>query len=276
MRERPVRVEISGGALAGHRGGDGPPALLLHGGPAVPDYMDGCARELDGLFHSVHYTQRGTPPSGGARPFTIESHMADALAVLDACGLEQVWVVGHSWGAHLALHLLVRHPERLLGVIGIGSLGADGAIFEEFGANLRRGLAPDRVARLDEVEEQRRAGRATEADLLERFAILWPQFFANPDNWPGFPDRVGVACSAGTNASIGDHFERGTLVRGLPAADHPVLLVHGELDPLPIASATATAELIPGAIVEPIPGCGHFPWLEQPGSVRAAVERFLP
>jgi len=55
----------------------------------------------------------------------------------------------------------------------------------------------------------------------------------------------------------------------------PALFVHGELDPLPVGSAVATAARVPGAKVEVIPGCGHFPWLEQPGAVRSAVEAFL-
>jgi pimeloyl-ACP methyl ester carboxylesterase len=55
----------------------------------------------------------------------------------------------------------------------------------------------------------------------------------------------------------------------------PVLIVHGVDSPLPIESLERTAGLIPGAVFEPIEGSGHFPWLEQPGAVRSAVERFL-
>ena len=36
--------------------------------------------------------------------------------MLDAFGIERAWAIGHSWGGHLALHLLVTHPERLHGV----------------------------------------------------------------------------------------------------------------------------------------------------------------
>ncbi len=81
MSELPFEVAIDDGELHGHRGGAGPPALLLHGGAAVPDYLDGLAAELAGLFSTFRYTQRGTPPSGGGPPYTVEAHMADALAV---------------------------------------------------------------------------------------------------------------------------------------------------------------------------------------------------
>src|SRR5437867_5230333 len=124
MPERLLSIAVADGQLAGHRGGEGAPALLLHGGPAVPDYLGGLAVELDGLFESIRYTQRGTAPSTGGDPYTIEAHAGDAVAVLDACGLERAWAVGHSWGGHLALHLLLAHPERLLGLICIAPLGA--------------------------------------------------------------------------------------------------------------------------------------------------------
>jgi pimeloyl-ACP methyl ester carboxylesterase len=54
-----------------------------------------------------------------------------------------------------------------------------------------------------------------------------------------------------------------------------VLFVHGEQDPVPLRSTIDTAALIPGALVETIPDCGHFPWLEQPDAFRSAVERLI-
>jgi pimeloyl-ACP methyl ester carboxylesterase len=55
----------------------------------------------------------------------------------------------------------------------------------------------------------------------------------------------------------------------------PVLLIHGEGDPMPLASTTDTAALIPGARVEIIEGAGHYPWLERPADFRRIVESFL-
>src|SRR5262245_46857805 len=140
--------------------------------------MDGCAALLDGLFSTIRYTQRGTPPSDAGPPYSVESHMADALAVLDSFGLERAWVVGHSWGGHLALHLLVAHPERLFGVLCIDPLGADPSIVEDFVATVGPKMAAEQQARNAEIEERRRRGEVTECDLLARFASVWPQYFA--------------------------------------------------------------------------------------------------
>jgi pimeloyl-ACP methyl ester carboxylesterase len=274
-REQPFEVPVGDGVLAGHRGGAGVPALVLHGGPAVPDYTRGLAGELTGFFSTIRYTQRGVAPSTVDAPYTIESHSSDALAVLDRLGIERAWAVGHSWGGHLALHLAVSSPERLLGVIAVDPLGAYGEVFEEAGENLRRGLTPEGRDRVDEVEELRRRGDATEEDLQDRFALLWPQYFADPAGVRHVPPRIGRDASRDTNASIAEHFGRGTLVGGLPGVRLPALFVHGALDPIPLWSVERTAALVPGARVETISDCGHFPWWERPGEIRRLVGAFL-
>jgi proline iminopeptidase len=274
VREEPFEVRVGEGSLVGCAAAEGAPALLLHGGPAIPDYMGSCALELEGLFGTIRYTQRGVPPSTVGAPYTIESHMDDALTVLDARGHEQAWAIGHSWGGHLALHLLVAHPERLLGIVCVDALGAFD-VFAELGANMQRGLAPEEVERAAEILDKRNAGEATEQELVERWAIMWPQYFLREELAPAPPRNVGLQCSVDTNASMAAHFGQRTLERGLPEARLRVLIVHGVQSPLPIESLERTAALIPGATFERVEATGHFPWLEQPGAVRAAVERFL-
>ena len=97
MTEEP----FAAGPLRGHRRGSGPPALLLHGGAAVPDYLGSLADELVDVFTTYRYTQRGTPPSGGGPPYTVEAHMADALSVLGATdnGRHVAWEEIASFGS---------------------------------------------------------------------------------------------------------------------------------------------------------------------------------
>jgi pimeloyl-ACP methyl ester carboxylesterase len=274
VREEPFEVQVGDGSLVGCAAADGAPALLLHGGPAIPDYLGPCALELEGLFATMRYTQRGVPPSTVGGPYSIESHMDDALAVLDARGHEHAWAIGHSWGGHLALHLLVAHPERLLGVIAVDPLGAFD-VFEEQGRRMKRRLSAEEVARVDEIEELRSAGNVTDDELVERWGLLWPQFFLRQELASAPPKTVGPQCSIGTNASIFAHFEQRTLELRLPDARLPVLIVHGVQSPLTVESAERTAALVPGAVFEPIDDCAHFPWIEQPSAVRRAAERFL-
>lgn len=276
MSEEPFTVPIPGGALRGHLGGSGSPALVLHGGAAVTDYMEGCAAELDGLFRTMRYQQRGTHPSNADPPYSIEAHVEDAIAVLDHFGIERAWAIGHSWGGHLALHLALRHPDRLLGLICIAPVGAYDDVFAEQESVLHSRMTPAQVARVKEIEQRRRDGVVTEAELVERMGLLWPRWYAYPERGDPSPvTHIGPRGSIETNQSMAEHLAARTLQRGLPSLRMPALFVHGELDPLPVRSSTETAALVPGAVVVTIPECGHFVWLERPGEVRRAVEEFL-
>lgn len=277
MTAEPFRVPVGDGALAGHRSGTGPPALLLHGGPAWSDYTGGCAAELEEHLELHRYTQRGAPPSTAGGPYTIETHMADALAVLDHFGIERAWAVGHSWGGHLAMHLAVTHPDRLLGLVCVSTLGAFDRAFAEFDRNMQGRLTPAQEERIAAIEAARRRGEASEADLVERTGYIWPHWFADSAAAPAnVATRIGVECSRETNASIAHHFRLSTLATGLPSVTLPALFVHGEDDPLPVSSSLEAAALIRGAVVETIPACGHFPWLERPGELRRIASAFLP
>jgi pimeloyl-ACP methyl ester carboxylesterase len=239
--------------------------------------MGPCAALLADVFAFVRYTQRGVPPSAEVPPYTIETHTADAVRVLDTLGIAEAWLVGHSWGGHLALHLLAARPERVLGLVCIDPLGAYGEIFERFGENVRRKLTPQQVGRVDEIEGRRRSGEATQAELEERGALMWPAYFADSQTATAdVPERVGVDCSTQTNRSISEHHAARTLVNRLPEApERPVLFVHGAEDPLPVELSSETAKLIAGSHVVVIEGSGHFPWLECPEAFRQAAVDFL-
>ena len=280
MAEEPFGISVDGVVLAGMRGGSGPAALLLHGGPGIPDYTGPLAAELAPLVTTTRYTQRGIEPSDPGPPYTVEVHAADALAVLDEHGIERAWVIGHSWGGQLALHLALSHPERLLGIVCIDPLGAQSDTLDEYRQNFRTRMTAEDWARVVDLD-----ARSEDANLsmpereragLECHHLLWPYYFADPSvAGPDYLSRYGVECAEQTSSSIKEHFERRTLAEGLPSVRMPALFVHGENDPLPARCSTETAALMQDATVELVPGCGHFPWLERPDAVADALSRFL-
>jgi pimeloyl-ACP methyl ester carboxylesterase len=276
MDERPFEISIGDGTLYGSYGGKGIPALLLHGGPGLPDYMEGCAAELASLFTTIRYTQRGTLPSTVGGPYSVETHMADAIAVMDLFEQEKMWAIGHSWGGHLALHLAVAYPERLYGIVCIDPLGASLKVLPDYIEALLAKLSPDERGRVGEIEERSEAGETTEEEELEQSRLLWPAWFADPRSAPPFPfEHRGVECARETFRSIDEHFKRRTLRDGLPEVAMPVLFAHGIEDPLPIRTSVSTSKLIPGARVARIPNCGHFPWLEQPGFLSRSLRSLI-
>jgi pimeloyl-ACP methyl ester carboxylesterase len=96
---------------------DGPPVLLLHGFPQDHREFDLITPLLQAKgLRTYAYDQRGYAP--GARPAGVDAYRlgeptADAVAVLDALGLDAVHVIGHDWGAHVGWLLAANHPDRL-------------------------------------------------------------------------------------------------------------------------------------------------------------------
>jgi proline iminopeptidase len=262
---------VDGGELAGWRSGTGEPALVLHGGPGLTDYTESLGAELDGTFEAIRYQQRGLAPSTQAGPFSVERHVADAVAVLDALALERAWIVGHSWGGHLAMHVVVACPDRVVGAVVIDALGAvpDGGE-READARLTGRLPPALAQHVADIDRRAQAGE--DVDATEMLAALWPYYFADPENAAPMPPlRISNACYGETFESIREHFERGTLVDGLPRVDVPMLFIHGAESPIPPGYIEASSALAPRARLEIVAGTGHFIWLERPGVVAALV-----
>jgi pimeloyl-ACP methyl ester carboxylesterase len=263
-----------GPLIAGRRSGSGPPVLLLHGGPGLGfDYLRDLADELAAENDVAWYQQRGQAPSAAEGPYTVAADVEDARRVLDALGWERAYVVGHSWGGHLALHVAEAMPERLLGVLVVDPLGSVGdGRWPEFDEEIFR-RTPEAVrARAREIDELSMAGGADDELALEGMRLVWPAYFADPERAPPMGDlRISSARSGEMVPSI--QAELPALEAGLPGIRVPVGFVHGSRSPMPLAASTDAAERIPGAWVEVIQGAGHFLWVEAPGAVRASLRR---
>ena len=263
-----------GPLIAGRRAGSGPPVLLLHGGPGLGfDYLRDLADELAQENDVAWYQQRGLEPSAVEGPYTVAADVGDVRRVLDALGWQRAYVVGHSWGGHLALHVAEAMPERLLGVLAVDPLGLVGdGRWPEFDEEMFRRTPEPVRARARELDELSMAGVVDEELALEGMRLVWPAYFADPERAPPMPEfRYASERSAEMVPSI--QAELPALEAGLPQIRVPVGFVHGSRSPMPLTTSTDGAERIPGAWVEVVEGAGHFGWVEAPGAVRAALRR---
>lgn len=93
--------------------GQGHPLILLHGLFGSADNWGSIARQLSAHYQviSVDLRNHGRSPHSDSQTY---AEMADdLLAVLDALGLEQVHLLGHSLGGKVAMQFATRYPERL-------------------------------------------------------------------------------------------------------------------------------------------------------------------
>ena len=258
--------------IAGLRAGNGPPVLLLHGGPGLGfDYLRDLAEELAEENDVAWYQQRGQPPSAEEGPHTVATDVDDARRVLDALGWDKAYVVGHSWGGHLALHVAEALPDRVRGVLAVDPLGAIGdGRWPEFDEEIFRRTPESVRDRARELDELSMKGEIDDALALEGMRLVWPAYFADPEAAPPMPElRMASERSAQMVESINAELPK--LEAGLPQIRVPVGFVHGSRSPMPLEASTDAAERIPSAWVEVVEGAGHFIWVEAPGAVRDSV-----
>ncbi|MBO6577094.1 MAG: alpha/beta hydrolase [Rhodothermales bacterium] len=277
--EQGVR-EVNGTQLFVREMGSGAPVLVVHGGPLMEHgYFLPHLTPLADDFRLVFYDQRmsGRTPVDSVGGVSMALLLQDMDALRADEGVEQIHVIGHSWGGHLAMRYAMAYPERLRSLV------------------LSNPMAGSRVLWMEEEAEL--AARASDADRAERQAIMATPAFSRFD--PAAIDqlmRVSFRVQFADTARMhglsmyfpDDYADRssrfGALFAEMMAYDFhdalgsfeaPTLLVYGEEEPAATIGGVALLEALPNAEIVLVPDAGHFPFIEQPDEWLEAVGGFL-
>lgn len=235
--------------------------IVLHGGPGGQGSMAPVARELGDSFRVLEPFQRGSSAS-------VAGHVADLHEVVVSRSGGTPAVVGHSWGAMLALAYAAAHPGFVgpLVLIGCGTFDLVarsrlGAILEErMNAGLRR-----RFDRLAEDFPDRNERHRARGELTLR---LYSYDLATADQETV---AVGGEKSHETWQDMMRLQKEGVYPAAFAAIKSPLLMIHGAVDPHPghLIRASLEPHLRQLEYYE-LERCGHYPWLE-----KAAGEKFF-
>ena len=250
------RIEVGGIAIEVEIAGNGPPLLFLHGG----DYVAQNRAFLDRLASRFRVIAPRNPGFGDTpRPPWFRSVHDIAylyLDLIDRLDLKDTLLVGHSFGGWVALEMAVRSEARLSRLVLIDSLGL------KFGSREEREIADVYALPADQVV---RRGFADPARVLPDYAAL-------DDN-----TLLAIARDREATALYGwkPYMHDPALVHWLYRVTRPTLVLWGEEDGIVARSygENLTAAL-PRARFEQIAGAAHYPQIEQPEAVAAAIERF--
>ena len=219
------------------------------------------ARSLRVIAFDNRGSGRSDRPPG---PYSIAEMVADAIAVLDATGVERAHVYGISLGGMIAQEVALRHPDRVraivLGATSPGGAAATPPDAETIAFLGRRPAMPVEEGRWASVpyvysERTRRVGggRIGE-DLARRRSYAF--------------DAVGYAAQLAA-AATHDACSR------LAGIATPTLVVHGSEDRMvPPENGRALAAMIPGAELRLFDDAAHLYTTDEP-AVDECVLRFL-
>lgn len=241
-------------------GASGPYVIVLHGGPGTPGYMAPLARALADGYHVIEPFQRGS----GRVPLTVARHVEDTRALIDSCcrGRHPV-VIGHSWGAMLALALAAAHPDCAAGIVLIGCGTFDAASRERLRDNLERRAGPGfsfehlwdslTLQCPDPDERLRIAGRS----VLSLYSV---DLLPHEDETEAYDARAFEESWADMLRLQSE----GVYPAAFFGIHCPAIMFHGADDPHPGPMIfDHLRPFTPQLQYHEFARCGHYPWLER-------------
>jgi proline iminopeptidase len=261
--------------------GDGYPVIVLHGGPGLDhhefaDYLDPLADRYRLLL--VDQRAQGLSEPAPQETWTL-SHMSDDVSSLArALGLERYAVLGHSYGAFVALQHAVDHPDDA--ALTIVSNGLPSVVYMQDLQALLDAFEPV------ELREQVSSSWAAEAevqtpeDVMESFVDQLPWHFADPRD-PRIAEYARRISGMVGSADVLRHFAANEY-GGIDVEDildrvtHPVLVISGRHDrTCPVAGSEAMAKGLPDAELVVLEDSAHMGFVEERDAYLAVVRDFL-
>lgn len=250
----PTAHAADGTALDVEETGSGDPLILLQGQGSSRLMWGRVPGLLAARHRVVTFDYRGTggseTPEGG---WTTRDFAADAVAVLDALGIDRAHVYGFSMGGRVAQWVAIDHPDRVGALVLGGTTPGDA----------------HGVPRPAHVDER----LAANGDLTE---------FLHSPEWARRRLRIDVCHDwrVGTPPAVVAKHYRASQGHdswdGLPSITAPTLCLHGTDDLLNVVeNADLLASRIPDARVHRIPGARHGYFEEQEAEATAVVLDFL-
>ena len=268
--------------------GDGGESIVaLHGGPGLDaGYLaldlEPLAREHTMIFYDQRGAGRSTVITDSTR-VNLAAHMADLERVRERFGLERMVVYGHSWGSMLAARYALEHPDRVSAlVLSSSAPPRRDPWMPQFSANLHAWMDSATAADVAQLAAARDTTSDPQAACRAFWAVFIRGYLAEPDS--SLARFRGDVCSAPPDAirnqPVVGRFTLGPLGSWDWRSDFaelrvPVLIIHGEHDPIPIESAREWAAAFPDARLVTIEGAGHFPQIERPEQYFEALNAFL-
>lgn len=256
------------------RGTGGPPVILIHGASVnLRDWSFSLMEQLSQRNRVIAmdrpgfgYSKRGT---GAWPPARQAAQMREAALKM---GVQKPIVVGHSWGAAVALAWALDYPDDISGVIPVSGAtmpwGTSVSVFQRLG-----------IGRLGVDYYQASLSRRAEEGAIEDFVS---RAFRPQQPPPGYINYVGAPLSlrAGTlEANAQDlsalHLALVDMAKRYPDMRVPVESVHGELDWLlsPEQHVQEFAATVPDIRTTIAGGIGHMAHHARPDLLIAAINR---
>lgn len=203
----------------------------------------------------------------GPNPYSSEAAVDQLFTFLDTLDVNNVVLVGSSYGGTLAVQAALAHPERVEALVLV-----DAAVYVE----------EEMPAWLLELPQTRRLGPLFARQLGQSEAFL-RQTYLNPDQI----DEERVALT-GIHAQVEDWdaalweylriwgADSPDMAARIPDIQQPALVITGDGDSVvPVTDSQRLDSELPNSELVILPSCGHVPHEECPEAFEGALDAWL-
>jgi proline iminopeptidase len=261
---------------------DGFPLVVLHGGPGLDhhefgDYLDPLTE--DGIrLVLVDQRAQGRSEKAPEVTWTLERMAQDVIMLALALRLGRYAVLGHSYGAFVALQNAADYPGQAAGTIVSG--GVPSTRFLEGVAEALERFEPVELREQVAASWDREASATTPEDVERLFHDQMPFHFRDPRD-PRIVEYERRSDGAACSPDVLRHFATSSyggieLEERLSDVTQPVLVLAGRHDrACPVEASERMAELLPNADLHVFEDSGHMTFVEEPEVHLDVVGSFL-
>lgn len=254
--------------------------VLCHGGPGYWDTLKPIADLVSDRGRTVRWDQRGGGRSQRQGPYTLARFTADLDTVRTHYGFDQVTLIGHSWGATLALHYALAHPDRVTRLVYVAGTGLGWNWRRQHEAGHVAAVAgfPGYAKRISALRDKPDLNPAEWRELnvlnfTAEFAdTARARFHAEAELTPHFVPDPQVHPTLNAEAQT---WTEGELAKRCGKLFVPTLILDGKLDLRPRWSVDSLAEALPEVTRYTFDHAAHFPWIDRPKEFAEVLRRFV-
>ncbi|WP_111895580.1 alpha/beta fold hydrolase [Acinetobacter sp. MB5] len=248
-----------------HEVGEGTPILFLHGSGTgvsaaanwwlnLPEIAEqGRCIAIDSIGYGQTIVAEGTA-------YGIRAWVDHAIRVLDALNIEKTWLVGNSLGGWLAFQLALDYPERVLGIVSMGTGGAKQT------AALKAHSNPTLT---EEGIKKTLSMFVVNKDLITD-ELVKVRYEAAKNDYAS--DRLMDVVGARDR----DRFEFPLDFEKMKGITVPVLLIHGVQDVvIPVSRSWDILNTVPHADAHIFSQCGHWSQVEKAEEFNLVLKQYL-
>ncbi len=281
--ERTILISVNNAKFFCRFVGNGKPCIVLHGGPGLShDYLVPHLSLMEQYHSLIYYDQRNCGRSESMMEedlLNLDTFVQDLDALRKELGHQKVAVLGHSWGALLAMAYGIAFPETVDQLMLISPIPLSS---EEYPVLLKE-RARRLVPHMSEIKMMQ---------YSSRYAVKDPEFMNRYDRL-----ILGTFCSVHKSIYNID-FRRSpeahtkgekvhetlkhlffakpfNLYENLGTISCRTLILHGNDDPHPLSAAEKIHASIKGSLLHRMENCGHFPFAEQPIAFNTYLQNFM-